>query len=126
MVSDHLSDFITRIRNGYRAQADELLVPTTKTVEAVAGVLVKEGYIKSVEKLENVLKITLKYQGQEPVIMGIKRVSKPGARIYSGVGDLPRVWGGLGINIISTHKGIISEREAKKLHTGGEVICQVW
>jgi small subunit ribosomal protein S8 len=126
MVSDHLSDLITRIRNGYSAKLETIEVPLTKTVEQVAKVLADEGYLESVKKEKNVLTITLKYAGRDPVITGIKRVSKPGARIYASVKNFPKVVGGLGINILTTPKGVISEIKAKKLNTGGEIIAQVW
>lgn len=126
MVTDRLSDFVTRIRNGYSAHLETIEVPTTKTVEKVAKVLVDEGYLEAVKKNEGKLLVTLKYNNREPVITGIKRVSKPGARIYTSVNNIPKVLGGLGINILTTPKGIISELKAKKLNTGGEVIAQVW
>lgn len=126
MVNDHLSDFVTRVRNGYRAHLLEISVPYTKSVAKVAEVLESEKYIEKAEKKDNVMILTLKYQGRTPAIMGIRRVSKPGLRIYSSVNNLPRVWGGLGKNIVSTTKGIVSEKQAKKLNLGGEVICQVW
>ncbi|KKT58803.1 MAG: SSU ribosomal protein S8P [Candidatus Amesbacteria bacterium GW2011_GWB1_47_19] len=126
MVNDHLSDFVTRIRNGYQAGLDKIEVPMIKTVAETARVIAAEGYTGTVEKKEKTLVIHLKYSGKKPAIMGIKRVSKPGARRYSGIKKLPRVWGGLGINILSTPKGIISEKQAKKLKTGGEIIAQVW
>jgi small subunit ribosomal protein S8 len=126
MVNDHLSDFVTRIRNGYLAGAKIVEAPNTRAVEAVAKVLAEEGYVEKVEKKDNIISTYLKYSGKEPVIMGIRRVSRPGARIYSGSRKLPRVWGGLGINILSTPKGVISEKKARKLHAGGEIICQVW
>lgn len=126
MVNDHLSDFITRVRNGYKASLPEISVPYTKAVASVADALAAEKYIDKAEKNEKVLVIKLKYHAKKPAIMGIRRVSKPGLRIYSTVGNLPRVWGGLGKNIVSTTKGIVSERQAKKLNLGGEVICQVW
>jgi small subunit ribosomal protein S8 len=126
MVNDHLSDFITRIRNGYRAGLPEISVPYTKAVFGVASVLEKEKYVEKVEKQAENLVIKLRYEGKRPAIMGVRRVSKPGLRVYSAVSNLPRVWGGLGKNIVSTTKGVVSERQAKKLNLGGEVICQVW
>ena len=126
MVSDRLSDLVTRIRNGYSAKLETIEVPVTKTVEQVAKVLADEGYLEKVVKEKNTLILTLKYAGRDPVITGIKRVSKPGARIYTSVKNFPKVVGGLGINILTTPKGIISEIKAKKLNTGGEIIAQVW
>ncbi len=126
MVSDRLSDFVTRVRNGYRAGLETIEVPLTKTVEKISQVLAEEGYLNGVKKEGNKLVLTLKYNGREPGITGIKRVSKPGARIYSGVKNFPKVLGGLGLNILTTPKGILSEIKAKKLNTGGEIIAQVW
>lgn len=101
-------------------------VPTTKNIEAVSKVLVKTGYLASAKKQENKMILELKYDGKDPVITGIERVSKPGARIYKGVNELPKVLGGYGINILTTPKGILSDKEAKKLNVGGEVIAKVW
>jgi small subunit ribosomal protein S8 len=126
MVSDHLSDFVTRVRNGYQAKLETIEAPLTKSVEQVAKVLTEEGYLTAIKKQEGKLLITLKYVNKEPVITGIRRVSKPGARIYSSVKNFPKVFGGLGINILTTPKGILSEIKAKKLNTGGEIITQVW
>jgi small subunit ribosomal protein S8 len=126
MVNDHLSDLVTRIRNGYQAKLETIKVPVTKTVEQVAKVLADEGYLETVKKENGTLTIILKYKGREPAITGIKRVSKPGARIYSSVKNFPKVVGGLGINILTTPRGILSEIKAKKLNTGGEIIAQVW
>ncbi len=126
MVNDWLSDFVVRIKNGYRSGAKSVETPATKMITGVAKVLVEEGYLKSVKTEKNILTAELKYDKKEPAITGIARVSKPGVRIYSGIKNLPRVLGGLGINILSTPKGILSEKKAKKLNTGGEVIAKVW
>ena len=126
MVNDHLSDFVTRIRNGYQARLPEIQYPPVKTVWEMAQVLSKEGYVGEVKKTEEGLSIKLKYTAKKPAIMGIKRVSKPGVRRYSGIKDIPKVWGGLGINILSTPKGVLSERQAEKLNSGGEILAQVW
>ncbi len=126
MVNDHLSDFITRIRNGYMAGRKSVDAPMIKIVEKVAQVLAKEGYVEGVKRADGRLVVDLKYEDKKPVIMGIKRVSKPGARIYTSIQKIERVWGGLGKNILSTPKGIMSDKEARKLKTGGEIICQVW
>jgi small subunit ribosomal protein S8 len=126
MVNDRLSDFVTRIRNGYQAKLETIEVPTTRTVEQTARVLADEGYLTAVKKEDKKLIITLKYTGKEPIITGIRRVSKPGARIYASVKNFPKVVGGLGINILTTPKGILSEIKARKLNTGGEIIAQVW
>lgn len=126
MVNDHLSDLVTRIRNGYQAKLETIEVPVTRTGEQTARVLAEEGYLTSVKKEGKKMVITLKYTGREPIITGIKRVSKPGARIYASVKNFPKVVGGLGINILTTPKGILSEIKARKLNTGGEIIAQVW
>src|SRR3989337_1948855 len=134
MVNDHLSDFVTRIRNGYGAGLVQILVPQTNIVLKVGETLVRTGYLESVEKGDKKTKnlkgpvmatIKLKYNKKKPAVMGISRVSKPGARVYTGVKDIPSVWGRLGTNILSTHKGIMSTKEARKLNIGGEIICQV-
>ncbi|TSC86785.1 MAG: small subunit ribosomal protein S8 [Microgenomates group bacterium Gr01-1014_16] len=126
MVNDHLSDFVTRIRNGYRAKLDEVDVPKTNLVQRVAEVLAELGYIEKVKAEDRTLKVGLKYKNKEPAMTGIRRVSKPGARIYSSVARIPKVLGGLGINILTTPKGVMSDKKARKLQTGGEIICRVW
>lgn len=126
MVSDPISDLLTRVKNGYRAGLLEIVVPNSRTSLAVAQVLVAEGYLAKIEKTEGGLKLVLKYQGKSPAITDLRRISKPGRRIYSPVSKLPRVWGGLGRNILSTPKGVMSDREAKKLNVGGEILAQVW
>jgi small subunit ribosomal protein S8 len=126
MVNDCLSDFVARVKNGYRAGRETIDVPNIKVVTAVAETMVKAGYLKKVEKGEKALKLTLKYENKEPVLMGIKRVSTPGSRVYSHISDVKPVWGGLGISILSTPKGILTSREARKLNVGGEIICQIW
>lgn len=128
MVNDHLSDFVTRIRNGYMAGLSELAVPQTRAVFEVARVLQESGYIEKAEKISGTrqLLVRLKYKGKKPALTGIKRVSKPGARIYTGSQKIPRIFGGLGINILSTPSGIMADKQAKKLNTGGEIIASVW
>ncbi len=126
MVNDQLSDFVTRIRNAYMAERVVFETRSTKSVAAVAQVLVKEGYLKAAEVKDGKLVVTLQYRGSKPAVAGIRRVSKPGARVYSAVKDMPFVWSGLGINILSTPKGIMSHRRAKKENVGGEILAQVW
>lgn len=126
MVNDHLSDFITRIRNGYKARAVALELPGTRLVRRVAEELSEAGFAGQVKEENGKLKVELKYKGKEAAITGIRRVSKPGARIYSGAVNLPKVLGGLGMNILTTPKGVMSEKKAKKAKVGGEIICQVW
>lgn len=101
-------------------------MPWSRTKGAVAEVLVSEGYVSSVKHEGTELVVELKYKGKEPAMIDLRRVSKPGQRIYSSVKQLPKVWGGLGINILSTPKGVVSEKVAKKLNVGGEIIAQIW
>lgn len=130
-ITDPISDMLTRIRNGNSANKAEVSMPSTKVLVEVARVICEEGYIEgySVEdtKPQKTLHITLKYGDKRAkIIRGIKRISKPGRRIYSKAEDLPRVLGGLGIAVISTSKGMMCDRDARKLGVGGEVICYVW
>lgn len=126
MVNDHLSDLVTRIRNGYRAGKPEVGARSTKLNREFVRVLEEEEYIDGVEVEGEKLVITLKYEGRVGAILGIRRVSRPGARIYQPLRRLKRVWGRLGINILSTPGGVMSERRAKKLKLGGEILAQVW
>ena len=130
-ITDPISDMLTRIRNGNSANKDEVSMPSSKVLVEVARVIYEEGYIEgfSVEdtKPQKTLHITLKYgPKRSKVIRGIKRISKPGRRIYSKAADLPRVIGGLGIAVVSTSKGMMCDRDARKQGVGGEVICYVW
>ncbi len=131
-MSDPIADMLTRIRNANTAKHDTVDVPASKMKVAIADILVKEGYIKNYE-LEEVgsfqnIHITLKYGKDKAVktITGLKRISKPGLRVYAGKEDLPRVLGGLGVAIISTNKGIITDKEARQLNVGGEVLAYIW
>lgn len=127
MVNDHLSDLVTRIRNGYLAGVGKVEMPLVKTVKAVVEVMKEAGYLEGATvKNKNRLELTLRYVKKKPAVSGIKRVSKPGSRIYSSAKGLPRIWGGIGMNIVSTPKGIMSDKKAKKLNLGGEVIAQIW
>ncbi len=126
MVNDHLSDFVTRIRNGYMAKLESVETRPTKLVVSFAEVLKDHGYIKDHTEEGRVMRVVLKYNGSKPAIMGIKRISKPGARVYLSLKDVPSVLSGLGINILSTPKGVVSHRTAKKLGTGGEMLAKVW
>ena len=130
-VNDPISDMLTRIRNANSAGKDSVSMPSTKVLVEVARVICEEGYISgySVEdtKPQKTLTITLKYgKKRSKVIRGIRRISKPGLRIYSSAEDLPRVLGGLGTAVISTSKGMMCDRDARKLGIGGEVIAYVW
>lgn len=129
--SDPLGDMLTRIRNGQRAQKSTVRSPASKLRARVLDVLKREGYIRNYETIDvrpgiKELSIELKYHNGEPVIRELKRVSKPGRRIYAGVKDLPRVYNGLGIAIISTPRGVISDAEARELKVGGEILCTVF
>lgn len=126
MVTDTLSNLVTQIRNGYSANLQVVNVPWSRLSQALADVLKTEGFVGDVLRQENKLSVNLKYTGKSPALTGIKRVSKPGVRIYRPIKRLPRVLGGLGINILSTPKGVMSDKQAKKLHVGGEILCQVW
>ena len=131
-MSDPIADMLTRIRNANTAKHDTVDVPASKMKLAIADILVKEGFIKGYEVIEDgifkTIKITLKYgkDKTEKIITGLKRISKPGLRVYAGKDELPRVLGGLGIAIISTNKGIVTDKEARKLQVGGEVLAFVW
>ena len=130
-ITDPVSDMLTRIRNANSANKAEVSMPSTKVLVAIAGVMLAEGYIAGFEvedtKPQKTLHITLKYGARRAkIIRGIKRVSKPGLRIYSTADKLPRVLGGLGTAIISTSKGMMCDRDARKQGIGGEVIAYVW
>ncbi len=132
-VTDPIADMLTRIRNANIAMHDQVSMPSSKLKEAVAKILHSEGFIEefSVEdpadKPYKVLNIKMKYSPKrERVITGIKRVSKPGLRIYKPSNEIPRVLGGMGIAILSTSKGVITDRQARETHVGGEVLCEVW
>ena len=130
-ITDPISDMLTRIRNGNAANKAEVSMPSSKVLVEVARVICEEGYIEGyfVEdtKPQKTLHVTLKYgPKRSKVIRGIRRISKPGLRIYSKAEDLPRVIGGLGIAVMSTSKGMMCDRDARKLGVGGEVICYVW
>ena len=129
-ISDVIADMLTRIRNANNAKHETVDVPASNMKKAIADILVEEGYIKSYQLVEDgkqgVLHITLKYAGKQKVIQGIRRVSKPGLRIYSGCEDMPKVMNGLGIAIVSTSKGIMTDKQARKEHIGGEILAFVW
>ena len=131
-MSDPIADMLTRIRNANTAKHDTVDVPSSKMKLAIANILVDEGYIAKYDIVEEggfpIIRITLKYGADknERVITGIKRISKPGLRVHAGKEDIPRVLGGLGVAILSTNKGVITDREARKLGVGGEVLAFVW
>ena len=129
-ITDPIADMLTRIRNANDARHATVDVPASKLKIAIAQILKDEGYIKDFEVQEGnyqgVIRITLKYLGKEKVITGLRRVSKPGLRMYAGADDLPKVLRGLGIAIISTSKGVMTDKNARKEHVGGEVLAFVW
>ena len=131
-MSDPIADMLTRIRNANTAKHDTVDVPASKMKLAIANILLDEGYIEKYDVIEDgvfkTIHITLKYGADknERVITGIKRISKPGLRVHAGKEDIPRVLGGLGVAILSTNKGVITDREARKLGVGGEVLAFVW
>lgn len=131
IVTDPIADMLTRLRNAITAKHETVLVPVSKEKEAIAKILLDEGYIKSFEIVEEkkvkYLKVEIKYDNNgNSVIYGLKRISKPGLRIYAGVDKLPEVIGGMGIAILSTNKGIITDKKARELKVGGEVLAYVW
>ena len=131
VINDPIADMLTRIRNGLIARHDSVTIPASNMKKAIAKILLDEGYIKSVDiiddGLQGQIKVTLKYaQGKESVIKGLKRISKPGLRVYAKNDEIPKVLGGLGIAIISTSKGVMSDKDARKAGVGGEVLAYIW
>ena len=127
VMTDPIADMLTRIRTANAALHETVNIPASRMKAAVLDILLQEGFVKNVEKEENTLKVTLKYgSNNEKVITGIKRISKPGLRVYAKKEELPRVLGGLGIAVISTSKGVMSDKQARKEGLGGEVIAYVW
>lgn len=131
VVNDPIADMLTRIRNAQVAKHEAVVVPASNTKKAIAKILLDEGYLHNVEYLDEgpqgAIKLVLKYvEGKQPVIGGLKRISKPGLRIYAQSSELPQVLGGLGIAIVSTSKGIMTSRDARKEGIGGEVLAYIW
>ena len=130
-ISDVIADLLTRIRNANDAKHETVDIPASNMKKAIVEILLTEGYIKSYQMIEDgkqgIIRVTLKYsQGKAKVIRGLRRVSKPGLRIYANAENLPRVMNGLGIAIISTSKGIMTDKQARKANVGGEVLAFVW
>lgn len=129
-MQDPVADLLTRVRNAMMARQDEVTIPSSKLKAAVARVLKDEGYVTDLsvqaDDKQGLLTIKLRYLAGEPVIEGIKRISKPSRRIYVGYDDIPRVRSGLGINILSTPKGVMSDKAARAAKVGGEILCAVW
>ena len=130
VITDPIADMLTRIRNAYIAKHDEVSIPASNIKKAIAAILLEEGYIKSYQVIEDgkqgIIRITLKYNGKQKTIQGLRRVSKPGLRIYSSCEDMPKVMNGLGVAIISTSKGIMTDKQARSENVGGEVLAFVW
>jgi small subunit ribosomal protein S8 len=130
-ITDPIADMLTRIRNANSAKHDTVDIPASNMKKAIAEILLEEGYIKNFQIIDDgtqgVIRISLKYNtGKEKIIMGLRRVSKPGLRVYAGAEELPKVLKGLGIAIISTSKGVMTDKKARNLHVGGEVLAFVW
>jgi len=131
VVTDPVADFIIRIKNGYLVRKKLVEVPWSNMKEKMAEMLVKEGFLKKAQVKSGkgkfkTLELELKYEGKKPALTEVKRISKPGVRIYTKVNKIPRVKLGIGITIISTPQGLMTDREAKKNHQGGELVCQIW
>ena len=130
-ITDPVADMLTRIRNAGSARHETVDIPNSKMKKAIAEILLEEGYIKSFQLIDDgtqgIIRVTLKYlPGKEKAIQGLRRVSKPGLRVYAGADELPQVLRGLGIAIISTSRGMMTDREARKLGVGGEVLAYIW
>lgn len=130
-VTDPIADMLTCIRNASRARHEEVRIPASETKEAIVRLLHQEGYIRGYQRVsegpQGYLRIVLKYtEDRRPAITGLERASKPGRRVYVGKGQIPRVLGGLGVAIVSTPRGVLTDTEARKAAVGGEVLCRVW
>ncbi len=130
-ITDPIADMLTRIRNANSARHDTVDIPASNMKKAIAQILLDEGYIKNFQLIDDgtqgVIRVTLKYlPGKEQVIKGLRRVSKPGLRVYAGADELPRVIRGLGVAIVSTSKGVMTDKKAREAHVGGEVLAFVW
>ena len=131
-ITDTIADMLTRIRNANSAKHDSVDIPASNMKKAIAQILVDEGYVKSYQIIEDgkqgVIRVTLKYQGasKSPVLMGLRRVSKPGLRIYSSSEDMPKVMKGIGTAIVSTSKGVMTDKAARAANVGGEVLAFIW
>ena len=131
LMNDPIADMLTRVRNALIARHDTVTLPASNMKKAIAKIMLDEGYVKSVDYIDDGLqgqiKVTLKYaQGKESVIKGLKRISKPGLRVYAKNDEIPKVLGGLGIAIISTSKGIMTDKQARANNVGGEVLAYIW
>jgi small subunit ribosomal protein S8 len=130
-MTDPVADFLTRIRNGQKARFDKVDIPASRMKTSLARILKEEGYIKNFKLIKDnkqgIIRIHLRYgDNREAVIIGLKRISRPGCRKYVGHEDIPKVLNGLGVNILSTSKGIMTDRQARQEHVGGELLCSIW
>lgn len=129
-ITDPIADMLTRVRNASNAKHSTVDVPASNMKKAIAKILLDEGYIRNYQLIDDgtqgIIRITLKYNGNERAISGLRRVSKPGLRVYAGADELPRVLHGLGIAIVSTSKGVLTDKAAREQHVGGEVLAFVW
>lgn len=131
VMTDPIADMLTRIRNANVVRHETVDIPASNIKKAIANIMLEEGFIKNIEELTDgsvpIIRITMKYgQNKERVITGLKRISKPGLRVYVGKEDIPKVLGGLGIAVVSTSKGIMTDKQARKEGLGGEVLCYIW
>lgn len=131
VMTDPIADFLTRVRNANSAKHESLEVPASKVKKEIANILKREGFVKNVEFVEDdkqgIIRVFLKYsQDNERVITGLKRISKPGLRVYAKAGDVPKVLNGLGIAIVSTSEGVVTDKEARTKNIGGEILAYVW
>lgn len=129
-MTDPIADFLTRIRNASMAGHDSLVVPHSNMKEAIAKLLLETGYMSAVARIDDQphrpLQLTLKYNGRQPALSQIKLLSTPGRRLYASVSDIPKTLGGYGITIVTTNQGVMTDKQARKLNVGGELICQIW
>jgi small subunit ribosomal protein S8 len=130
-MTDPIADMLTRIRNAGNARFDKVDIPASRMKISLAKIFKEEGFIKNYKVIKDnrqgILRVYLKYsEQQEPLIQGLRRVSRPGRRVYTGHEELPRVQGGLGVAVISTSQGVVTDRQARKLQVGGEVLCEIW
>lgn len=129
-ITDAIADMLTRIRNAASTNHTQVEIPASNIKKSIADILLNEGYITKFEVVEDgkqgIIRLTLRYAGKKPVITGLKRISKPGLRVYAGADEMPRVLGGLGIAVVSTSKGLMTDKAARKLGIGGEVLAFIW
>jgi small subunit ribosomal protein S8 len=130
-VTDPIADFLNRIRNGQKARFDKVDIPTSRMKTSIARILKEEGYIKNFKLIrdnkQGIIRVHLKYnENREGCIVGVKRVSKPGCRVYVGHNEIPRIMNGMGVAVLSTSKGLMTDRQARKEVVGGELLCSVW